>query len=188
MYPRAWGQEVPRALPHHLHHHCLPSLSLVFIRMSAPPYLNSPGLLVRQHFMRINVALQRRVSVWWGTGVPGKRVPGSPLSHWIKAPQPTQSQYEGGQPMTEGFLRPGESKVFFIKSVLMFTAWVIIFNMEMIGALKTKRQPETELVSAAHRPELSRQHSWQVKENECPMAPTGTRCNGTAPALLLWMM
>ena len=182
-YPTAWGQEVPRALPHHLHHYCLPSSSLVFIQMSAPPppFPEQPWsswALVRQHFIRINVALQRRVSVWGDTRVPGKRVPGSPLSHWIKVPEPTHSQYEGGQRMTEVFFKPRESKVCFIQSVLMFTGWVIIFNMEMIGALKRKWQPETERVSAAHRPELSRQHGWQLKENECPMAPAVARCNG----------
>ncbi|KAI9521754.1 hypothetical protein NQZ68_003909 [Dissostichus eleginoides] len=36
-HPGAWGREVPPALPHHLRHHCLPSLSLVFIRASTSP-------------------------------------------------------------------------------------------------------------------------------------------------------
>lgn len=60
---------------------------------------------LRQRFIRINVALQRRVSVWRLPGVPGERVPSSPLSHWIKALQPAQSWDEHGQHMTELFSR-----------------------------------------------------------------------------------
>lgn len=43
--PGAWGREVPPALPRHLRHHCLPSLSLVFTLASAPlSLLNTPPL------------------------------------------------------------------------------------------------------------------------------------------------
>lgn len=76
-HPGAWGREVPPALPHHLRHHCLPSLSLVFIRASAPPPQQpwSSWARVRQRFIRINVALQRRVSVWRVPGCQEKESP-----------------------------------------------------------------------------------------------------------------
>lgn len=75
-HPGAWGREVPPALPHHLRHRCLPSLSLVFIRASAPPQQPwSSWALVRQRFIRINVALQRRVSVWRVPGCQEKESP-----------------------------------------------------------------------------------------------------------------
>lgn len=74
-HPGASGREVPPALPHHLRHYCLPSLGLVFILAPAP---NSPGLhgpRVRQRFIRINVPLQRRVSVWRVPGCQEKESP-----------------------------------------------------------------------------------------------------------------
>lgn len=106
---------MPPALPRHLRHRCLPSLSLVFIPASAHTHTrtnihstaqSSPGLggpRLRQGFIRINVALQRRVSAWLLPGVPGERVPSSPLSHPMKARRAARSPDQHGQRMTELF-------------------------------------------------------------------------------------